>query len=53
MNCDLMTEYIQYVADRLISQLGFCKIYNKKCPFDFMNNLSLAEKTNFFEPDQY
>jgi ribonucleoside-diphosphate reductase beta chain len=49
MNSELMTEYIQYVADRLLVQLGFEKIYNSKNPFDFMINLGLDGKTNFFE----
>ena len=44
-----MTEYIQYVADRLLIQLGFSKIYNKTNPFDFMKSFSLDGKTNFFE----
>lgn len=49
MNSDLMTEYIQYVADRLMVQLGYQKIYNKENPFPFMTNLSLDSKDNFFE----
>lgn len=49
MNSKLMSEYIEFVADRLAVQLGCSKIYNSKNPFDFMENLSLEGKTNFFE----
>jgi len=50
MNQELMTQYIKYVADRLLSQLGFDKIYNNtENPFDFMKTFSLDGKTNFFE----
>ena len=49
MNSKLMSEYIEYVADRLLLQLGLNKIYNKSCPFDFMELISLEGKTNFFE----
>jgi ribonucleotide reductase beta subunit family protein with ferritin-like domain len=49
MNSELMIEYIEYVADRLLVQLGFNKIYNSKNPFDFMINIGLDGKTNFFE----
>jgi ribonucleoside-diphosphate reductase beta chain len=49
MNTDLMSEYIQYVADRLLIQLGFNKIYNKQNPFDFMKSFALDDKSNFFE----
>ena len=49
MNCDLMTIYIQYVADRLLIELGCSKVYNVENPFDFMENISLDGKTNFFE----
>ena len=49
MNSDLMKEYIMYVADRLLVQLGFNKIYMSKNPFDFMVNINLEGKTNFFE----
>jgi ribonucleotide reductase beta subunit family protein with ferritin-like domain len=49
MNSDLMREYIKYVADRLIVQLGFSKIYNTENPFDFMKITCLDGKTNFFE----
>jgi len=49
MNSDLMTTYIQFVADRLSVQLGYDKIYNVLNPFDFMELISLESKTNFFE----
>lgn len=49
MNTDLMSDYIQYVADRLLIQLGFNKIYNKQNPFDFMKSFALDDKANFFE----
>ena len=49
MNSKLMSEYIEFVADRLILQLGYSKIYNTSNPFDFMEMISLDGKTNFFE----
>ena len=49
MNSNLMAEYIEFVADRLVLQLGYNKIYNSKNPFDFMEMISLEGKTNFFE----
>jgi len=49
MNSGMMTQYIQYVADRLTVQLGYKKIYNVSNPFDFMELISLEGKTNFFE----
>jgi ribonucleoside-diphosphate reductase subunit M2 len=49
MNSDLMSQYIQFVADRLCVQLGYDKIYNASNPFDFMELISLDSKTNFFE----
>ena len=49
MNSELMTQYIQYVADRLCLQLGYDKIYNVNNCFDFMELISLEGKTNFFE----
>ena len=49
MNSNLMSEYIEFVADRLVLQLGYNKIYNSKNPFDFMEMISLEGKTNFFE----
>jgi ribonucleoside-diphosphate reductase subunit M2 len=49
MNSQLMTQYIQFVADRLAVQLGYDKIYNVSNPFDWMELISLEGKTNFFE----
>jgi ribonucleoside-diphosphate reductase subunit M2 len=49
MNSQMMTQYIQFVADRLCLQLGYDKIYNVTNPFDFMELISLEGKTNFFE----
>jgi len=49
MNSDLMTQYIQFVADRLCLQLGYDKIYGTANPFPFMELISLESKTNFFE----
>ena len=49
MNSDKMSQYIEFVADRLIVQLGYNKIYNASNPFDFMEMISLEGKTNFFE----
>ena len=49
MNSDLMSKYIEFVADRLLLQLGYDKIYGSSCPFDFMEMISIEGKTNFFE----
>ncbi|KAJ4331822.1 Ribonucleotide-diphosphate reductase (RNR), small subunit [Didymella glomerata] len=49
MNATLMCQYIEFVADRLLLALGNPKYYNATNPFDFMENISLAGKTNFFE----
>ncbi|RMZ71238.1 ribonucleoside-diphosphate reductase small chain [Pyrenophora seminiperda CCB06] len=49
MNATLMCQYIEFVADRLLLALGNTKVYNATNPFDFMENISLAGKTNFFE----
>jgi len=49
MNSDLMCQYIEFVADRLLVALGNEKVYNKTNPFDFMDMISLQGKTNFFE----
>ncbi|KAL1297707.1 hypothetical protein AAFC00_006255 [Neodothiora populina] len=49
MNAKLMCQYIEFVADRLLLALGCAKHYNSTNPFDFMENISLAGKTNFFE----
>ena len=44
-----MTQYIQFVADRLIVQLGYEKIYNVPNPFEWMELISIESKANFFE----
>lgn len=49
MNCVLMSQYIEFVADRLLTELGVPKIYNTANPFSFMEFISLEGKTNFFE----
>ena len=49
MNAKLMKQYIEFVADRLIVQLGYEKVYNSKNPFSFMELISITGKTNFFE----
>jgi len=49
MNSTLMSQYIEFVADRLVVQLGYDKIYNVNNPFDFMEMISIEGKTNFFE----
>ena len=49
MNSTLMKQYIEFVADRLLVALGNSKYYNVTNPFDFMESISLAGKTNFFE----
>jgi ribonucleoside-diphosphate reductase beta chain len=49
MNADLMCQYIEFVADRLLQELGNEKVYNVSNPFDFMELISLQGKTNFFE----
>jgi len=49
MNSKLMSQYIEFVADRLLVQLGFNKVWNTGNPFDFMEMISLQGKTNFFE----
>lgn len=49
MNADLMGKYIEFVADRLLVELGNEKVYNASNPFDFMDMISLQGKTNFFE----
>jgi ribonucleotide reductase beta subunit family protein with ferritin-like domain len=55
MNAELMTQYIKFVADRLLTDLGYNKIWNTTNPFDFMESISLEGKKNFFEgrPTQY
>ena len=49
MNGELMSTYIEFVADRLLVSLGFSKMYNVSNPFDWMELISLQGKTNFFE----
>ena len=49
MNSDLMTTYIEFIADRLCVQLGYSKIFNASNPFYFMELISVESKTNFFE----
>jgi ribonucleoside-diphosphate reductase beta chain len=49
MNQDLMKQYLEFVADRLLVDLGCSKMYNSENPFDFMANIALQGKTNFFE----
>lgn len=49
MNSKLMSQYIEFIADRLSLQLGYDKIYNSLNPFDFMEMISVEGKTNFFE----
>lgn len=55
MNNDMMGDYIEYIADRLLSMLNYPKIYNKNNPFKFMEKIGLDDKTNFFElrPTEY
>jgi ribonucleoside-diphosphate reductase beta chain len=49
MNADLMKQYLEFVADRLLMSLGVNKVYNSTNPFDFMENIAIQGKTNFFE----
>ena len=49
MNSDLMKQYLEFVTDRLLSDLGCAKVFNSTNPFDFMVNIALNGKTNFFE----
>ena len=49
MNANLMKQYLEYVSDRLLVDLGVGKEYNSENPFDFMQNIAMANKTNFFE----
>jgi ribonucleoside-diphosphate reductase beta chain len=49
MNSDLMSQYLEFVADRLLVSLNCSKVYNVENPFDFMQNIALQGKTNFFE----
>ena len=47
MNSKLMSQYIEFVADRLLVQLGYPKLFESTNPFDFMEMISLEGKTNF------
>ena len=49
MNSDLMSQYLEFVTDRLLQDLGCEKVFNVQNPFDFMVNIALNGKTNFFE----
>jgi len=49
MNSTLMSQYLEYVTDRLLVDLGIGKVYNSENPFNFMQNIALENKTNFFE----
>lgn len=49
MNSKLMVEYLEYIADRLLTLVGYDKLYNSKNPFEFMTLISINRKTNFFE----
>jgi ribonucleoside-diphosphate reductase beta chain len=49
MNSKMMQQYIEFVADRWLNELGYAKMYNATNPFDFMEMISLQGKTNFFE----
>jgi ribonucleoside-diphosphate reductase beta chain len=49
MNAKLMAQYIEFVADRLLLQLGYPKAYHATNPFPFMERISLENKDNFFE----
>jgi ribonucleoside-diphosphate reductase beta chain len=49
MNSDLMAKYLEFVTDRLLVSLGVPKVYNSENPFDFMQNIAIQGKTNFFE----
>jgi ribonucleoside-diphosphate reductase beta chain len=49
MNADLMSQYLEFVTDRLLTALGCSKVYNSENPFDFMQNIALQGKTNFCE----
>ncbi len=49
MNADLMIQYVEYVADRLMVDLGFSKMYHQPNPFDWMDMISADGKANFHE----
>ncbi len=49
INSESMKKYIEFQADRILVKLGYSKIYNSVCPFNFMDTMSLDGKSNFFE----
>jgi ribonucleoside-diphosphate reductase beta chain len=49
INSNLMSQYLEFVTDRLLVSLGVDKVYKVENPFDFMENIALQGKTNFFE----
>jgi ribonucleotide reductase beta subunit family protein with ferritin-like domain len=49
MDSDEMSRYIEFVADRLLAQLGVPALFDSQNPFDWMETISLEGKTNFFE----
>ena len=49
MNADMMSEYIEFVCDRLLVDMGVSKIYHARNPFEWMELISMEGKTNFFE----
>lgn len=55
INIDMMCDYIEYIADRLLVSLEYAKKYNKQNPFSFMDTIGMTQKTNFFEkrPTEY
>lgn len=55
MNVELMSQYIEYIGDRLLTMLGYDKKYNTKNPFDWIETIGYVRKTNFFEnrPSEY
>ena len=49
MNSDSMSQYVEFIADRLSQQMGYGKVFKATNPFDFMEMISMEGKTNFFE----
>jgi ribonucleoside-diphosphate reductase beta chain len=49
INANSMEQYIEFQADRLLQKFGYNKVYNVRCPFSFMDTISLDGKSNFFE----
>ena len=49
MNAEMMSQYIEFIADRLLRELGVAPYYNSANPFDWMELISMEGKTNFFE----